>query len=132
MAERYMNLALELALKGKCTTSPNPMVGAVIVKNGKIIGQGYHEICGGNHAEINAIKSATESVEGSTIYVTLEPCSHYGKTPPCADRIIKEKFAKVVIASLDPNPLVAGRGLKNFLMQALRLRRDFWMKRVEQ
>lgn len=115
MGERYMNMALELALKGKCSTSPNPMVGAVIVKDGIIIGKGYHEKCGGNHAEINAIESATESVEGSTIYVTLEPCSHHGKTPPCADRIIKEKFAKVVIASLDPNPLVAGRGVKKLL-----------------
>lgn len=111
MDEKYMKLALELAYKGKCFTSPNPMVGAVIVKDGRIIGQGYHEICGGNHAEINAIESATESVEGATIYVTLEPCSHHGKTPPCAQRIVKERFSKVVIAAMDPNPLVAGRGV---------------------
>lgn len=111
MNEKYMKLALELAYKGKCSTAPNPMVGAVIVKDNKIIGQGYHEFCGGNHAEINAIESATESLEGTTIYVTLEPCSHHGKTPPCADRLVKEKFSKVVIATLDPNPLVAGRGV---------------------
>ena len=112
MHEKYMEQALDLAEKGKCYTSPNPMVGAVIVKNGKVIGSGYHEVCGGNHAEVNAIESAIESVEGSTIYVTLEPCSHHGKTPPCADRIIKEKISKVVIAALDPNPQVAGRGVE--------------------
>lgn len=92
MDRKYMKRALELAEKGRGFTSPNPMVGAVIVKNGQIIGEGYHERFGEAHAEVNAISSATESVEGATIYVTLEPCSHYGKTPPCSDLIIDRIF----------------------------------------
>lgn len=111
MDSKYMKRALELAEKGRGFTSPNPMVGAVIVKNGQIIGEGYHERFGEAHAEVNAISSATESVEGATIYVTLEPCSHYGKTPPCSDLIIDRKLKKVVVAATDPNPLVSGRGL---------------------
>lgn len=110
-----MALALELAAKGRGSVSPNPMVGAVIVKDGKIIGTGYHEKCGEGHAEVNAFKNATEEVNGATIYVTLEPCSHYGKTPPCADKIIEKGIAKVVIGTLDPNPLVAGRGVQKLL-----------------
>ncbi|MFO8069024.1 MAG: bifunctional diaminohydroxyphosphoribosylaminopyrimidine deaminase/5-amino-6-(5-phosphoribosylamino)uracil reductase RibD, partial [Alkalibacterium sp.] len=109
---KYMERALELAEKGRGFTSPNPMVGAVIVKDGRIIGEGYHEKVGEAHAEVNAIRSATESVEGATIYVTLEPCSHYGKTPPCSDLIIEKKLEKVVVAATDPNPLVSGRGLE--------------------
>lgn len=107
-----MKLALENAQKGRGKVSPNPMVGAIIVKNKKIIGIGYHEFFGGNHAEVNAFKNATEDVEGATMYVTLEPCSHYGKTPPCADKIIEQKIKRVVVGSLDPNPLVAGKGIK--------------------
>ena len=110
--EEYMKLAIELAKKGKGKVNPNPLVGAVIVKDGKIIGKGYHEKCGTNHAEVNAFLSAKESVEGATMYVTLEPCSHYGKTPPCADKIVEKKIAKVVIGMTDPNPLVSGRGIK--------------------
>lgn len=110
--EKYMKRALEIAAYGRGKTSPNPMVGAVIVRENRIIGEGYHEKRGENHAEVNAFESASESVEGATMYVTLEPCSHFGKTPPCADRIIKEKIKKVVIATLDPNPLVAGKGVK--------------------
>lgn len=106
-----MERALELAKKGEGTTSPNPLVGAVIVKDGRIIGEGYHEVYGGPHAEVNAVEGATEDVEGSTIYVTLEPCSHYGKTPPCAELLVRKKFRKVVIAMTDPNPLVSGRGI---------------------
>ena len=109
---KYMKRALELAEKGKGHTSPNPMVGAVIVKDGRIIGEGYHEKVGEAHAEVNAISSATESVEGATIYVTLEPCSHYGKTPPCSNLIIEKKLKKVVVAATDPNPLVSGSGLE--------------------
>ncbi len=109
---RFMKRALEIALQGNGLVNPNPMVGAVIVKNGKIIGEGYHEFFGGPHAEINAISQATEDVKGSTIYITLEPCSHYGKTPPCTDRIIKEGFKKVVIGMRDPNPLVNGLGVE--------------------
>ena len=109
--EKYMKYALTLARKGLGKVNPNPLVGAVLVKSGKIIGEGYHEFYGGAHAEINALKSACESVEGATLYVTLEPCSHYGKTPPCVEAIIKNKIAKVIIGSLDPNPLVSGKGI---------------------
>lgn len=111
MDKTYMERALELAEKGRGFTSPNPMVGAVIVKDGRVIGEGYHEKAGEAHAEVNAINSATESVEGATIYVTLEPCSHYGKTPPCSNLIIEKKLRKVVVAATDPNPLVSGSGL---------------------
>lgn len=110
--ERYMKRALELADRAKGHTAPNPLVGAVIVKDGRIIGEGYHHKAGEPHAEVNAVESAEESVKGATIYVTLEPCSHYGKTPPCADLIIRSGFNRVVIAAVDPNPLVAGRGIK--------------------
>jgi diaminohydroxyphosphoribosylaminopyrimidine deaminase/5-amino-6-(5-phosphoribosylamino)uracil reductase len=110
----YMNMSLELARLGEGRTSPNPLVGAVIVKDGKIIGEGYHRYYGGNHAEVEAINSARESVRGSTIYVNLEPCSHYGKTPPCAMRIVKEGISRVVIAMIDPNPKVAGQGIDIF------------------
>lgn len=112
MDEIYMQMALELAKKGKGYVAPNPLVGAVIVKNGKVIGQGYHEAFGGPHAEVNAISSATEDVAGATIYVTLEPCSHVGKTPPCSELLIEKQIKKVVVSMVDPNPLVAGKGLE--------------------
>lgn len=108
----YMNRVIELARMGEGRTSPNPLVGAVIVKDGRIIGEGYHKYYGGNHAEVEAIKNAKESVKGATIYVNLEPCSHYGKTPPCAIRLVKEGFIKVVIGMSDPNPKVSGQGIK--------------------
>ncbi|MBI9035891.1 MAG: bifunctional diaminohydroxyphosphoribosylaminopyrimidine deaminase/5-amino-6-(5-phosphoribosylamino)uracil reductase RibD [Bacteroidales bacterium] len=108
---RFMKHSLALAEKGLGFVNPNPLVGAVIVKDGRIIGEGYHECFGEAHAEINAIRNCRESLEGSTIYVTLEPCSHFGKTPPCSLAIIENKFKKVVIAMSDPNPLVAGRGI---------------------
>jgi len=109
--EKYMQLALKLAARGRGYASPNPMVGAVIVKNSRIIGQGYHQCCGENHAEVNAIQSATENVEGATLYVTLEPCCHHGKTPPCTDLIIRHKIGRVVIGVADVNPLVACQGI---------------------
>ncbi len=108
----YMKRAIELAELGKGKVNPNPLVGAVIVKDGKIIGEGYHECFGHAHAEVNAFHHATEDVEGAEMYVTLEPCSHYGKTPPCALKIIEKKIKKVYISQLDPNPLVNGRGVK--------------------
>ncbi len=110
--ETYIRLALEIAKKGVGFVSPNPLVGCVIIKNKKIIGAGYHEKIGNNHAEINAIKSAKEDLEGSTLYVNLEPCSHFGKTPPCVDEIIKNKIKRVVVGTLDANPIVNGQGIK--------------------
>ena len=106
-----MKLAIELAKKGEGKVNPNPMVGAVIVKDGTIIGEGYHEKYGEGHAEVNAFKSLKEDPSGATMYVTLEPCSHYGKTPPCVDKIIQSKIKRVVIGMIDPNPLVSGNGV---------------------
>ena len=108
----FMKRALFLARKGAGFVNPNPMVGAVIVKNGKIIGEGYHERYGQLHAERNALKNCTESPKGSTMYVTLEPCCHYGKTPPCTEAIIENGIAKVVVGTLDVNPIVAGKGVE--------------------
>ena len=111
-----MRRAIELAKKGEGFTSPNPMVGAVIVKDGRIIGEGgYHERYGGLHAERNALASVTESPKGAVIYVTLEPCCHYGKQPPCVDAILEAGIARVVTGSDDPNPLVAGKGFKRLI-----------------
>jgi diaminohydroxyphosphoribosylaminopyrimidine deaminase/5-amino-6-(5-phosphoribosylamino)uracil reductase len=108
---QYMTRALELAELGRGATSPNPLVGAVLVKNGKIIAEGYHQKYGGPHAEIHALHAAGKEAEGSTLYVSLEPCSHYGKTPPCCEAIAEAKVQRVVCAISDPNPLVQGRGL---------------------
>ena len=110
--EDYMAIALQLAKKGRGFTSPNPMVGAIIVKNGKIIGEGYHEKYGEFHAERSALNACTENPNGATMYVTLEPCCHYGKQPPCVDAIIKSGIRRVVIGSNDPNPLVSGKGME--------------------
>lgn len=110
--DQYMRMALNLAKKGKGWTSPNPLVGAVIVKNGKVIGQGYHQKYGQAHAEVNAIESAKEDVAGATLYVTLEPCFHFGKTPPCSNLLVDKKIKRVVVGTLDPNPLVARKGIE--------------------
>ncbi len=112
MDEFFMSKAIELALKGIYNAHPNPMVGAVIVKNGHIIGKGYHKEYGKAHAEVNAIKSAKESLRGATIYVTLEPCSTFGKTPPCTEAIIKAGIKKVIVGVTDCNPAHSGKGLK--------------------
>ena len=110
-AQDYMALALDLARKGAGWTSPNPMVGAVIVKDGRIIGQGYHALCGELHAERAALAACTEDPAGATMYVTLEPCCHQGRQPPCTDAILAAGIAHVVVGSGDPNPKVAGKGL---------------------
>ncbi|MDF1617260.1 bifunctional diaminohydroxyphosphoribosylaminopyrimidine deaminase/5-amino-6-(5-phosphoribosylamino)uracil reductase RibD [Petrocella sp. FN5] len=111
MDQVYMKKAIALAKRGVGRTNPNPMVGAVIVKEGQIIAEGYHAYYGGPHAEVNAFKNATASVVGATMYVTLEPCSHYGKTPPCANLIVEKGIGKVVVGMMDPNPEVSGRGI---------------------
>lgn len=110
--QHYMKIALELAARAEGYTSPNPLVGAVVVKNGKIVGRGYHMKAGTPHAEVHALNDAGEEAKGATLYVTLEPCCHYGRTPPCTEGIIKAGIARVVTALKDPNPLVAGKGLK--------------------
>lgn len=108
---RYMQRALQLAERGAGFVNPNPMVGAVIVKDNTVIGEGYHHAYGQAHAEIEAMRAATDSLQGATIYVSLEPCSHHGKTPPCAQALIEAGFGKVYVATTDPNPLVSGRGI---------------------
>ncbi|MGN6711573.1 bifunctional diaminohydroxyphosphoribosylaminopyrimidine deaminase/5-amino-6-(5-phosphoribosylamino)uracil reductase RibD [Anaerocolumna jejuensis] len=115
----YMRLALELAEKGKGFVYPNPMVGAVIVKDNKIIGQGYHERYGGLHAERNALAGCRVSPAGGVLYVTLEPCCHFGKTPPCTEAILQSGIKKVVIGCKDPNPMVAGKGIEQLRQQGI-------------
>jgi len=111
IARKFMLYAIELAKKGTRKTFPNPIVGAVIVKDNKIVGAGYHKKAGGPHAEIIALKKAKQKARGAILYVTLEPCCHHGKTPPCVDSIIKSGIKKVYLAMRDPNPLVRGRGI---------------------
>lgn len=114
--ERYMERCLQLARHGEFTTAPNPMVGAVIVHDGRIIGEGWHRQYGGPHAEVNAVRSVRPEDEAllceSTIYVSLEPCSHWGKTPPCAELLVEKGLRRVVVGCLDPNERVAGRGIR--------------------
>lgn len=110
--EKWMRMALSLAKKGEGKVSPNPMVGAVIVKNGKLVGKGYHRYFGGPHAEIEAIRDAKNGVKGATLFVSLEPCCHFGKTPPCTQAIIEAGVKKVVVATLDPNPVNNGKGMQ--------------------
>ena len=110
--EKYMRRAIELAKGGIGFVNPNPLVGAVIVKNGKIIGEGFHERYGQLHAERNALKNCAESCEGADMFVTLEPCCHYGKNPPCTEAVIESGIKRVFVGSFDPNPLVAGKGIE--------------------
>lgn len=120
-----MRRALVLAQKGRGHVAPNPMVGAVIVNaQGQVLGEGFHQLYGTAHAEINGInqaKSGGHSLKGTTLYVTLEPCSHYGKTPPCVDAILQEGIARVVVATKDPNPLVSGRGIKKLMAHGVQV-----------
>src|ERR1051325_3140324 len=115
--EKYMKRCLELAQKGFGKVAPNPMVGCVIVYNDKTIAEGYHKQYGEAHAEVNAINSVKNKtfLKDSTLYVNLEPCSHFGQTPPCSDLIIRYKIKYVVIGTIDPNPLVAGRGIQKLV-----------------
>ncbi len=110
--ELYMKRAICLAKMATGHTSPNPLVGAVVVKNNTIVGEGYHHKAGEAHAEVHALDAAGDNARGATLYVTLEPCAHYGKTPPCAKRVVESGIARVVIGSTDPNPLVAGKGIQ--------------------
>ena len=109
---KFMEYALALASKARGRTSPNPLVGAVIVRNGEIVGEGYHQKAGDAHAEIHALNQARGLAEGATMYVTLEPCCHWGRTPPCTESVIRAKLADVLVAMKDPNPQVAGNGIR--------------------
>ena len=121
----YMERAIEMAGRGRGWTNPNPLVGAVIVKNGRVIGEGWHARWGELHAERNAIRSLRESAEGATLYVTLEPCCHYGRTPPCTEAILEQKIARVVIGSRDPNPKVSGKGAAILRQAGVTVEEDF-------
>ncbi len=120
--EKWMEECLRLALKGKGWTSPNPMVGAVIVKDGELIAKGYHKRFGEDHAERIALKRAGRRAEGATLYVNLEPCVHYGHTPPCVDFIIEKGIKRVVIATKDPNPIVNGRGIRRLRAKGIEVK----------
>lgn len=118
----YMSMALQLAKGAMGQTSPNPMVGAIVVKDQAIVGMGAHLKAGEAHAEVHAIRMAGEKAKGATIYVTLEPCSHYGKTPPCVEAILEAGISRVVVAVLDPNPLVAGNGVRRLAEAGVQVR----------
>ena len=127
--QQMMSRAIALAKRGRYTTAPNPMVGCVIVNNGDIVGEGYHYQAGQPHAEVFALRQAQQRAQGATVYVTLEPCSHHGRTPPCAEALINAKVARVVCAMVDPNPVVAGRGIA--LLQAAGIRVDVGVLALE-
>lgn len=117
--QKYMQRALELAAQGRFSTAPNPMVGCVIVAQGEIIGEGWHQRAGEPHAEVHALQQAGTRAKGATVYVTLEPCSHFGRTPPCADALIEAGVATVVVAMRDPNPQVSGEGIARIQAQGI-------------
>lgn len=132
LADKYMTRALALALKGEGRVEPNPLVGAVIVKNNRIIGEGYHQYFGGPHAEVNALCSTRASVKNSTLYITLEPCAHHGKTPPCVDAIIQAGIKKVVLACREPNPITAGRGIKRLKTAGIKVTEGMFREKAQQ
>ena len=119
--EKYMRLALRLALRGAGRTSPNPMVGAVLVRGGRVVATGYHRQAGRDHAEIVALKRAGQKARGATLYLNLEPCDHYGKTPPCTQSLIRAGIRKVVAGMVDPNPLVSGKGIRRLRRAGVRV-----------
>ena len=129
--EFYMARALELARLGRFTTTPNPNVGCVIVRNHEIVGEGYHQRAGGPHAEVHALRMAGEKAQGATAYVTLEPCSHHGRTPPCCDALIAAGVSRVVAAMQDPNPEVAGRGLFRLQQAGIDVSHGLMMQEAE-
>ena len=119
---QFMNRAIALARKGSIRVSPNPRVGCVLVKKGKIISQGYHQYFGATHAEINALRKAGSKAKGSTMYINLEPCCHYGKTPPCTETIIEAGVKEVIVGIVDPNPLVNGKGLRELKARGVKIK----------
>ncbi|MBV4366027.1 bifunctional diaminohydroxyphosphoribosylaminopyrimidine deaminase/5-amino-6-(5-phosphoribosylamino)uracil reductase RibD [Erwinia phyllosphaerae] len=131
MDELYMARALELARRGRFTTTPNPNVGCVIVRDGEVVGEGYHFRAGEPHAEVHALRMAGEKARGATAYVTLEPCSHHGRTPPCCDALIAAGVTRVVAAMQDPNPEVAGRGLYRLQQAGIEVSHGLMMQEAE-
>lgn len=129
--ERQLRKCLDLAYRGSGFVSPNPLVGCVIVKNRRIVGEGYHKLFGGPHAEMEALRRAGRQAKGATLYVNLEPCSHPGKTPPCVDGIINAGIVRVVACSADPNPLVSGRGTKRLRQAGIQVRSGLLRKESE-
>ncbi len=127
-----MQRAIELAQKGQYTTKPNPNVGCVIVQNNKIVGEGYHPQAGQPHAEVFALRQAGEQAKGATAYVTLEPCAHFGRTPPCAKALVDAQVAKVIIANLDPNPLVAGKGIQILEQAGIQVEHGLYQEEAKQ
>jgi diaminohydroxyphosphoribosylaminopyrimidine deaminase/5-amino-6-(5-phosphoribosylamino)uracil reductase len=127
----YMNLAMNLALKAKGLTSPNPMVGALVVKNGRVIGRGFHAKAGLAHAEVAALDEAGKNSRGAILYVTLEPCTHFGRTPPCVDRIIQSKVKKVIIGMVDPNPLNNGKGIQTLKNHKIKVEVGFLEEKLK-
>src|SRR5574341_629007 len=119
--KRYMEMALRLASRGAGRTSPNPMVGAVLVRSGKVVATGYHRHAGSDHAEIVALKRAGKRARRATLYLNLEPCSHQGRTPPCALSLIRAGVRRVVVGMVDPNPLVSGKGIRKLRQAKIRV-----------
>ena len=135
LEQAYLDRTLQLAQLGGIEVLPNPQVGAILVANGRIIGEGFHQKAGHPHAEVNAVRAVSEAdrdlLTQATMFVSLEPCSHYGKTPPCADMIVREQIPRVIIGCLDPNPQVAGRGVRRLMSHGVEVRvapdpRPFW------
>jgi diaminohydroxyphosphoribosylaminopyrimidine deaminase/5-amino-6-(5-phosphoribosylamino)uracil reductase len=131
-SEHFMRRAFRLAKKGKGMVSPNPLVGAVIVKNGKIVGEGYHRRAGAEHAEVVAIKRAHDSSKGATMYVNLEPCCHFGKTPPCTDSILKAGIKEMYIGTKDTNPIVSGKGIAQLKRHGIKVHHGFLKNEARQ
>jgi diaminohydroxyphosphoribosylaminopyrimidine deaminase/5-amino-6-(5-phosphoribosylamino)uracil reductase len=129
---KYMEIAIKLAGRGRGDAKPNPMVGAIIVKDGKIISSGYHRQAGLHHAEIEAINNSIQSLESSTMYVTLEPCTFQGKTPPCVNEIVKHKLKEIIIGCIDPNPKVNGRGIEFLKKAGIKVKSGLLKNKIEQ
>ena len=127
----FMQLAISLAEKARGKTHPNPLVGCVIVKNGRIIGKGHHKYFGGKHAEVNALQQAGKKAKGATMFVTLEPCCHFGKQPPCTKAIISAGIKTLIVPSKDPNPLVNGKGFKQLKKAGIKINVGLLKKEAE-